>query len=63
MFWPRHAPWVGEWEAELLLFPNARHDDQVDTLSYAALEVAKRRVDLSGPWPVGDLSRISPNRV
>jgi hypothetical protein len=26
-----------------LLFPNSRHDDQVDALSYAALEVGKRR--------------------
>ena len=62
VFWPRHASWLGEWEAELLLFPNARHDDQVDTLSYAALEVSKRRRTFEGIWP-SDLSRVSPNRV
>ena len=62
VFWPRHASWLGEWEAELLLFPNARHDDQVDTLSYASLEVAKRRVDLSGYWP-DELSRVAPSRI
>lgn len=34
------APWLGEWEDELLAFPRGEHDDQVDTLAYAALEVA-----------------------
>jgi predicted phage terminase large subunit-like protein len=44
--WPRTAPWLHEWENELLLFPNARHDDQVDTLAYAAIELTKRnRID------------------
>jgi predicted phage terminase large subunit-like protein len=29
--------WVKkEWEPELITFPNAAHDDQVDTLAYAA---------------------------
>jgi predicted phage terminase large subunit-like protein len=43
VWWPKGARWLDEWESELLLFPNARHDDQVDALSYAALEVVKRR--------------------
>jgi predicted phage terminase large subunit-like protein len=43
VWWPKGAPWLDEWESELLLFPNSRHDDQVDALSYAALEVGKRR--------------------
>lgn len=30
---PRHAPWLGEFETELLHFPAARHDDQVDALT------------------------------
>lgn len=30
------ASWLQELEAELLAFPNGRHDDQVDVLSYAA---------------------------
>ncbi len=42
VYWPATAPWLDEWENELLLFPNSRHDDQVDTLAYAAIELAKR---------------------
>jgi predicted phage terminase large subunit-like protein len=30
------APWLGELEAELLAFPAGEHDDQVDTIAYAA---------------------------
>lgn len=32
---PAEAPWLGIYEAELLAFPNGRHDDQVDATSYA----------------------------
>lgn len=39
-FWPEGAPWLEEWTAELLAFPNSTHDDQVDTLSYAAVELS-----------------------
>ena len=35
----RGIPWLHDFEAELLGFPNAAHDDQVDVLSYAALVV------------------------
>lgn len=38
-FFPLQAPWLSEWEHELLVFDNGRHDDQVDTFSYAALEM------------------------
>lgn len=30
------APWLDDYERELLSFPNGRHDDQVDAFSYAA---------------------------
>ncbi|WP_300395760.1 phage terminase large subunit [Henriciella sp.] len=30
---PREAPWVSVFLGEILAFPNARHDDQVDALS------------------------------
>jgi predicted phage terminase large subunit-like protein len=30
---PRNAPWLGDFLHELLAFPNARHDDQVDSVS------------------------------
>jgi predicted phage terminase large subunit-like protein len=39
VWWPHPdlAPWVAkEWEPELLAFDRGTHDDQVDTLSYAA---------------------------
>jgi predicted phage terminase large subunit-like protein len=32
---PRKAPWLDELLAELLAFPGLRHDDQVDSVSYA----------------------------
>ena len=30
---PRSAPWLAEFVAELVGFPNARHDDQADALA------------------------------
>jgi predicted phage terminase large subunit-like protein len=39
IFLPWGASWLPEFEAELLSFPKSQHDDQVDVLSYAALEV------------------------
>ncbi len=30
---PRHAPWLSDFEAELLAFPGGVHDDQVDALT------------------------------
>ena len=33
MWLPKDAPWLAEFEAELLGFPGTRHDDQVDSLS------------------------------
>lgn len=35
VFFPKHASWLHEYEAELLAFPNARFDDQVDSTSQA----------------------------
>jgi predicted phage terminase large subunit-like protein len=32
---PQHASWLEEYTAELLGFPNARHDDQVDSTTQA----------------------------
>ena len=39
--WPATAPWREALEAELLLFPNGTHDDQIDALAYAAAELAR----------------------
>lgn len=35
---PDHAPWLPALEAEMAQFPKGKHDDQVDVLSYGALE-------------------------
>ena len=35
VFFPNQAPWLADLEAELFAFPNARHDDQVDSISQA----------------------------
>ena len=32
IFLPAEAPWLAEFEGELLAFPNGRYDDQVDAL-------------------------------
>ena len=43
VFFQAGAPWLRDFEDELVVFPNGSHDDQVDALSYAALEVARGR--------------------
>lgn len=50
-----HAPWIGEWEEELVGFPNAPHDDQVDTASYAADLLVQIDGLLHAPTGVGTL--------
>lgn len=45
VYHPTAAQWLGDFEEELLGFPtSARHDDQVDTVSMAALIVAEGRL-------------------
>lgn len=39
IFHPRGASWVDEMESEMLVFPNGAHDDQVDAIAYAALQL------------------------
>lgn len=36
VWFPAEAPWLDIWTDELASFPRSAHDDQVDTLSYAA---------------------------
>ncbi|MGP3914315.1 phage terminase large subunit [Nonomuraea sp. 10N515B] len=40
VWFPSHVDWLDEWCDELASFPSAAHDDQVDTLSYAARVVS-----------------------
>jgi hypothetical protein len=35
VLFPQKAPWLEELEAELFAFPNARYDDQADSISQA----------------------------
>jgi len=41
VFLPDSAPWVDTFVAELLAFPHGVHEDQVDCLAYAAIEVQR----------------------
>ena len=41
IYFLKDALWLPELEAELQLFPNARHDDFVDMIAYAAMERGK----------------------
>ena len=41
VYFPRAATWLDDLEAELLHFPVGAHDDQVDAVSYACLEVGR----------------------
>lgn len=46
MWLPKDAPWLAEFEAELLGFPGTRHDDQVDSLSQYFGWVRERPKDM-----------------
>jgi predicted phage terminase large subunit-like protein len=42
VFFRENAPWLPEWEQELLLFPAGPHLDQVDAAAHAASFVSQR---------------------
>jgi predicted phage terminase large subunit-like protein len=35
LYYPKNAPWVADWLAELLNFPASKHDDQCDAMGLA----------------------------
>jgi predicted phage terminase large subunit-like protein len=43
VWFPKNAPWLSSLKAELLGFPNVKHDDQVDSLSQALSWIKQRR--------------------
>jgi predicted phage terminase large subunit-like protein len=45
----KNAPWLTDYEDELLSFPRGKHDDQVDTASMAG-EIVHAAVMNSEPW-------------
>ena len=49
VFLPHQAPWLMDYEAELLAFPSAKFDDQVDSTSQA-LEHGSRPLSLIEAW-------------
>jgi predicted phage terminase large subunit-like protein len=49
VWFPKAAPWLGSLKAELLGFPNVKHDDQVDSVSQA-LSWIKRRLQNQIPF-------------
>lgn len=54
IFLPERAHWVSDFLAELTTFPRGAHDDQVDTLAYAAANLRPIRVLPSAPDPERD---------
>lgn len=40
VYFKKNSPWLGDYENELLMFPNGANDDQVDITSYAGIIVA-----------------------
>jgi predicted phage terminase large subunit-like protein len=43
VFFPKSAPWLDSLKAELLGFPNVKHDDQVDSVTQALNWIARHR--------------------
>ena len=54
VYFPKHAPWLADLEAELFSFPGSRHDDQVD-FDLAGAGPGERR-HLHGRLPVSSVS-------
>lgn len=65
VYFPQNAPWLTEFEDELLVFPNGAHDDQVDCFAYAIRTIRDAGVSIlsSGAGiaakPRHDLQRVS----
>ncbi len=43
VFIPESAPWLHDFQLEVLAFPNGRHDDQVDSMAQFLRWIAKRQ--------------------
>ncbi|TWJ06623.1 phage terminase large subunit [Altererythrobacter ishigakiensis] len=58
VLFPREAPWLATYQQELLGFPNARHDDQVDSTSQALQWFQRRlRQEMAAERPAGTRPR------
>lgn len=52
---PKDATWLGEFELEVLGFPNRKHDDQVDALTQLLAWQSRRKF---WPRPLGEFSNF-----
>jgi predicted phage terminase large subunit-like protein len=59
---PDAAPWLGDFQTEIMAFPGGRHDDQVDSVSQFLAWAEKRRVAVIFALP-GGVSGPSRNRI
>ena len=48
IYFPKNAMWISNVQSELLRFPEAEHDDIVDSLAYAVLETKRRKTLKAG---------------
>jgi predicted phage terminase large subunit-like protein len=61
---PQDAPWLDEWLDEHADFPNTKHDDQVDTLAYAARVALTHWVPMQSAAEVDAMRAFAdPNQV
>jgi predicted phage terminase large subunit-like protein len=54
VFLPKEAPWLLDFERELLSFPLARHDDMVDAFTLGLSQLTSRRSQVFGCVIYGD---------
>ncbi len=54
---PACAPWLGEYEHQLFMFPSGAHDDAVDVTSYAAQVFIEHYGSGGEAWPYNDQVR------
>jgi predicted phage terminase large subunit-like protein len=64
IYLPIYAKWLDTVEQELLAFPNARHDDIVDVVAYAAQHVQRSRKRQRIRWTSGlDPDLMKPSGI
>jgi hypothetical protein len=68
VLFPQTAPWLSEFKAELLAFPNGRFDDQVDALTQLLIWVRQRLnfdiPEIAGPeLCLGDGAWLTPEGI
>ena len=44
IYFPKNAPWIDDYTNELLSFPNAKHDDQVDATTQALNYLKSKKI-------------------